>query len=132
MVEVDGNYVTPFAVDDMDIYSGESYSVLLHTNQNPNKNYWLSIGVRGRKPNTPQGLAILNYKTISALIFPTSPPPITPLWNDFEHSKAFTKKIIAKMGTPQPPEHSDRTQYSSSTPKIELMGLPNGPLIMYP
>ncbi|KAL2560651.1 hypothetical protein AAZX31_20G045600 [Glycine max] len=121
VVEVDGNYVTPFAVDDMDIYSGESYSVLLHTNQNPNKNYWLSIGVRGRKPNTPQGLAILNYKTISALIFPTSPPPITPLWNDFEHSKAFTKKIIAKMGTPQPPEHSDRTQYSSSTPKIELM-----------
>uniref|UniRef100_A0A0R0EHK2 L-ascorbate oxidase n=1 Tax=Glycine max TaxID=3847 RepID=A0A0R0EHK2_SOYBN len=107
VVEVDGNYVTPFAVDDMDIYSGESYSVLLHTNQNPNKNYWLSIGVRGRKPNTPQGLAILNYKTISALIFPTSPPPITPLWNDFEHSKAFTKKIIAKMGTPQPPEHSD-------------------------
>lgn len=108
MVEADGNYVQPFAVDDMDIYSGESYSVLLTTDQDPNKNYWLSIGVRGRKPNTPQGLTILNYRTISASVFPTSPPPITPLWNDFEHSKAFTKKIISTMGTPQPPRFSHR------------------------
>ncbi|KAJ1378977.1 Multicopper oxidase, type 1 [Sesbania bispinosa] len=107
VVEADGNYVQPFAVDDIDIYSGESYSVLLRTDQDPKKNYWLSIGVRGRKPNTPQGLTILNYKTISASVFPTSPPPVTPLWNDFERSKAFTKKIIAKMGTPKPPRYSD-------------------------
>ncbi|TKY50029.1 L-ascorbate oxidase [Spatholobus suberectus] len=115
VVEADGNYVQPFAVDDMDIYSGESYSVLLRTDQDPNKNYWLSIGVRGRKPNTPQGLTILNYKTISASVFPTSPPPITPLWNDFERSKAFTKKIIAKMGTPQPPKRSDRKVFLLNT-----------------
>ncbi|XP_027343254.1 L-ascorbate oxidase-like [Abrus precatorius] len=108
VVEADGNYVEPFMVDDMDIYSGESYSVLLRTDQDPSKNYWLSIGVRGRAPNTPQGLTILNYKTISASVFPTSPPPITPLWNDFERSKAFTKKIIAKRGTPQPPRLSNR------------------------
>ncbi|KAK7250637.1 hypothetical protein RIF29_33184 [Crotalaria pallida] len=108
VVEADGNYVTPFAVDDIDIYSGESYSVLLTTDQDPNKNYWLSVGVRARKPNTPQALTILNYKTISASVFPTSPPPVTPLWNDFERSKSFTKKIIAKMGTPQPPKQSNR------------------------
>lgn len=108
VVEADGNYIHPFSVDDIDIYSGETYSVLLTTDQNPNKNYWLSIGVRGRKPNTPQGLTILNYKTISASVFPTSPPPITPLWNDFNRSKAFTKQIISKMGTPQPPKTSDR------------------------
>ncbi|KAE9614486.1 hypothetical protein Lal_00012267 [Lupinus albus] len=108
VVEADGNYVQPFSVDDLDIYSGESYSVLINTDQNPKKNYWLSIGVRGRKPNTPQGLTILNYKTISASVFPSSPPPITPLWNDLNHSKTFTKKIIAKMGTPQPPETSNR------------------------
>jgi L-ascorbate oxidase len=108
VVEADGNYVHPFAVDDIDIYSGETYSVLLTTDQDPNQNYWLSIGVRGRKPNTPQGLTILNYKTISASVFPLSPPPVTPLWNDFERSKAFTKKIISKMGTPQPPKTADR------------------------
>ncbi|CAL5203374.1 unnamed protein product [Lathyrus oleraceus] len=106
VVEADGNYVHPFAVDDIDIYSGETYSVLLTTDQDPNKNYWLSIGVRGRKPNTSQALTFLNYKTISASVFPTSPPPVTPLWNDFNRSKAFTKQIISKMGTPQPPKYS--------------------------
>jgi L-ascorbate oxidase len=108
VVEADGNNVHPFAVDDIDIYSGETYSVLLTTDQDPNKNYWLSIGVRGRKPNTPQGLTILNYKKISASVLPISPPPVTPLWNDFERSKAFTKQIISKMGTPQPPKTADR------------------------
>lgn len=118
VVEADGNYVTPFEVNDMDIYSGESYSVLLRTDQDPSKNYWLSIGVRGRKPATPQGLTILNYKTISASVFPTSPPPTTPLWNDFERSKAFTKKIIAKMGTPQPPRFSDRRVFLLNTQNL--------------
>ncbi|CAK8566824.1 unnamed protein product [Lathyrus sativus] len=108
VVEADGNYVHPFAVNDIDIYSGETYSVLLTTDQDPNKNYWLSIGVRGRKPNTSQALTILNYKTISASVFPTSPPPVTPLWNDFERSKAFTKQVISKMGTPQPPKYSNQ------------------------
>ena len=46
VVEADGNYVKPFIVDDIDIYSGESYSVLLTTNQDPKKNYWISVGVR--------------------------------------------------------------------------------------
>ncbi|KAJ1381549.1 Multicopper oxidase, type 1 [Sesbania bispinosa] len=108
VVEADGNYVQPFAVDDIDIYSGESYSVLIKTDQDPKKNYWISIGVRGRKPNTPQALTILNYKTISASVFPTSPPPITPQWDDYNHSKAFTQKILGLMGTPQPPNYYDR------------------------
>ncbi|KAK7276588.1 hypothetical protein RIF29_17731 [Crotalaria pallida] len=108
VVEADGNYVQPFAVDDIDIYSGESYSVLLTTDQTPNKNYWISVGVRGRKPGTPQGLTILNYKTISASVFPTSPPPITPQWDDYNRSKSFTYKILAAMGNPQPPKYYDR------------------------
>ncbi|KAK7316620.1 hypothetical protein RJT34_00222 [Clitoria ternatea] len=118
VVEADGNYVQPFAVDDIDIYSGETYSVLLRTDQNPNNNYWVSIGVRGRLPKTPQGLTILNYKTISASVFPTSPPPITPLWNDFERSKSFTKKVIAKVGTPQPPKFSDRKVFLLNTQNL--------------
>ncbi|KAF7815485.1 L-ascorbate oxidase-like [Senna tora] len=108
VVEADGNYVQPFTVNDIDIYSGESYSVLITTNQNPNQNHWISIGVRGRKPNTTQALTFLNYKTISSSVFPSFPPPLTPLWNDFERSKAFTKKILALKGTPKPPKYSQR------------------------
>lgn len=104
VVEADGNYVQPFEVDDMDIYSGESYSVLLRTDQNPTQNYWISVGVRGRDPKTPQALTILNYfPTTSASKLPTSQPPLTPPWNDYNHSKAFTKSIFALMGSPQPP-----------------------------
>lgn len=109
-MEADGRYVHPFEVDSIDIYSGETYSVLLVTDQDPKHNYWLSAGVIGRKPNTTQALAILNYKNISASVFPTSPPPIIPQWDDFNRSKAFTKKIISRMGTPQPPELSDNRQ----------------------
>lgn len=104
VVEADGNYVEPFAVDDMDIYSGESYSVLITTNQDPSNNYWVSVGVRGREPNTPQGLTLLNYKPNSPSKLPASSPPVTPRWNDTAHSKSFTTKILALMGSPKPPK----------------------------
>lgn len=104
VVEADGNYVQPFAVEDMDIYSGESYSVLLTTDQDPSLNYWVSISVRGRKPQTPQGLTMLHYQHHpKTSLIPTSPPPVAPLWNNYTHSKLFTNKILALMGTPQPP-----------------------------
>ncbi|XVE79722.1 hypothetical protein DITRI_Ditri14bG0079900 [Diplodiscus trichospermus] len=104
-VEADGNYVEPFEVNDMDIYSGESYSVLLRTHQSAAaKNYWISVGVRGREPKTPQALTILNYFPTSESRLPTTHPPVTPQWNDYEHSKAFSKSIFALMGTPQPPK----------------------------
>ncbi|PSR86345.1 L-ascorbate oxidase [Actinidia chinensis var. chinensis] len=103
VVEADGNYVQPFAVDELDIYSGETYSVLLTTNQQPSNNYWVSTSVRGREPHTPQGLAILNYLPTTASKIPVSPPPVAPLWNNYTHSKLFTSKIVALMGSPRPP-----------------------------
>ncbi|XP_010520486.1 PREDICTED: L-ascorbate oxidase-like [Tarenaya hassleriana] len=108
VVEADGNYVTPFAVDDIDIYSGESYSVLLTTNQDPSQNYWISVGVRGRRPKTLPALTLLNYRTAPASKLPPSPPPEIPLWNDFDRSKSFSKKILAAMGSPPPPKKSNR------------------------
>ncbi|KAK6940276.1 Multicopper oxidase, N-terminal [Dillenia turbinata] len=120
VVEADGNYVQPFLVDDLDIYSGESYSVLLTTNQDPTKNYYVSVSVRGRKPNTPQGLTILNYVPTSASVLPTSPPPISPLWNDYNHSKAFSKTVLSLMGSPKPPVNHDRRIFLLNTQnKIE-------------
>ncbi|KAH8520615.1 hypothetical protein H0E87_001890 [Populus deltoides] len=95
VVEADGNYLQPFETNDLDIYSGESYSVLLKTSQDSSQNYWISFGVRGREPHTPQALTILNYKTNSASKLPLSPPPVTPRWDDYAHSKAFSNKIKA-------------------------------------
>ncbi|KDP42892.1 hypothetical protein JCGZ_23834 [Jatropha curcas] len=108
VVEADGNYVEPFETADLDIYSGESYSVLISTNQNPKKNYWVSVGVRAREPKTPQGLTILNYLPNSVENLPDSPPPVTPQWNDYAHSKAFSNKILATMGSPKPPKNFSR------------------------
>lgn len=107
VVEADGNYIQPFTVDDMDIYSGDSYSVLFRTDQTPN-NYWLSFSVRGREPRTPPALTILNYRPTSAGKIPRTAPPTPPLWNDYEHSKSFIKRILARMGSSTPPRKADR------------------------
>ncbi|KAF7815597.1 L-ascorbate oxidase-like [Senna tora] len=114
VVEADGNYVEPFTVDKIDIYSGESYSVLLTTDQNPNQNYWISVGHRDDNVSTTQALTLLNYKGISASILPSFPPPITPPWYDVEERLAFTNKVVALKGTPQPPKYSQR--------RIHLLG----------
>ncbi|CAA6671668.1 unnamed protein product [Spirodela intermedia] len=117
VVEADGNYVQPFEVKDMDIYSGDSYSVLLTTDQDPSSNYWLSVSVRGREPKTQPALAILNYHPNSATKLPTSKPPVSPLWNDYAHSKAFTYRILALKGTERPP--------ASATRRIALLNTQN-------
>ncbi|KAK3005871.1 hypothetical protein RJ639_015555 [Escallonia herrerae] len=108
VVEADGNYLQPFSTTDMDIYSGETYSVLFTTNQDPSKNYWISASVRGREPKTPQALTILNYSPISASNLPPSLPPVSPRWDDYDHSKSFTNKILSLMGSPKPPSDYHR------------------------
>uniref|UniRef100_A0A0D3GHZ2 L-ascorbate oxidase n=1 Tax=Oryza barthii TaxID=65489 RepID=A0A0D3GHZ2_9ORYZ len=118
VVEADGNYVEPFAVDDIDIYSGDSYSVLLTTDQDTSANYWVSVGVRGRQPRTAPALAVLNYRPNRASRLPAAAPPATPAWDDFARSKAFTYRILGRAGvTPPPPATSDR--------RIELLNTQN-------
>ncbi|XP_020208241.1 L-ascorbate oxidase-like [Cajanus cajan] len=117
VVEADGNYVQPFTIDDIHIHSGESYSVLVTTNQDPNKNYWISVAISGRE-TTPQALTILNYKTVPTTIFPSSPPSMTPQFDDFNHTKAFTHKILALKGTPPPPQQYDRRLLLLSTENL--------------
>nr|GMD14601.1 L-ascorbate oxidase-like [Ipomoea batatas] len=120
VVEADGNYVEPFAVTDMDIYSGESYSVLFTTDQHPSNNYWISVSVRGRQPKTPQGLTILNYLPNSASKLPISPPPVSPAWNDYNHSKAFSARILAlgRGGPTGPPRGHDRRLHLLNTQNL--------------
>ncbi|TYK09891.1 L-ascorbate oxidase [Cucumis melo var. makuwa] len=115
VVEADGNYVQPFSTSDIDIYSGESYSVLITTDQNPSENYWVSIGVRARLPKTPPGLTVLNYLPNSVSKLPISPPPETPDWEDFDRSKNFTFRIFAAMGSPKPPVRYNRRLFLLNT-----------------
>ncbi|KAL0558684.1 hypothetical protein IC582_003264 [Cucumis melo] len=104
VVEADGNYVDPFETSDIDIYSGESYSVLVTTNQATTQNYWASIGVRGRKPKTSPALLLFNYLPNSVAKLPISPPPETPKWDDYDRSKSFTNRVLASaMNTTKPP-----------------------------
>ncbi|CAN8300914.1 unnamed protein product [Cochlearia groenlandica] len=110
VVEADGNYITPFTTDDIDIYSGETYSVLLTTDQDHSQNYWISVGVRGRKPKTHPALTVLNYVTTPASKLPSSPPPVTPRWNDFDRSKNFSIKIFSAAGSPSPPPRKSRVR----------------------
>jgi L-ascorbate oxidase len=110
VVEADGNYVEPFAVENIDIHTGESYSVLITTDQNPNENYWVSVGVIARPVETPSALTILNYLPNSASKLPTSPPFMPQGWVDFDlpGNKNFTKRIFALKGSPKPPKRYHR------------------------
>ncbi|XP_009120727.1 L-ascorbate oxidase-like [Brassica rapa] len=119
VVEADGNYVAPFTVDDIDIYSGETYSVLLRThNPSPPRKYWISVGVRGRKPNTPQALTMLHYAGASESERLPFPPRETPRWDDFNRSKNFSKKIFAAKGYPPPPEKSNAQLFLLNTQNL--------------
>ncbi|KAI3926878.1 hypothetical protein MKX01_032793 [Papaver californicum] len=103
------------AVDNIDIYSGESYSAVSTTDQNPSKNYWISVSQRGRKPPLPPpGLAILNYLPNSPSV-PTSALPHSPAWDDFTASKSFANKIVALLGLPKPPIRHDRRIFLLNT-----------------
>ena len=119
VVEADGNYVAPFTVDDIDIYSGETYSVLPRThNPSPPRKYWISVGVRGRKPNTPQALTVLHYAGASESERLPFPPRETPRWDDFNRSKNFSKKIFAAKGYPPPPEKSNAQLFLLNTQNL--------------
>ncbi|KAJ4746088.1 L-ascorbate oxidase [Rhynchospora pubera] len=82
VVEADGHYVDPFVVKNLNIYSGETYSVILKADQDPTRNYWLASNVVSRKPGTPTGTGILHYYGVPRGRLPANAPPVGPLWND--------------------------------------------------
>ncbi|XP_065869430.1 L-ascorbate oxidase-like [Euphorbia lathyris] len=116
VVEADGNYVEPFETEELFIYSGETYSVLIKTNQNQSHNYWISTSIIARNASaTPQGLTILNYLPNPSLKLPNYPPPTPPIWNNFSKFKSFSNKILSKTGTPKPPTTPNRRIYLLNT-----------------
>ncbi|XXG87541.1 hypothetical protein AAC387_Pa11g2204 [Persea americana] len=103
VVESDGHYVEPFVTDNLFIYSGETYSVLVKADQDPSRNYWAATNVVSREPKTPPGLAIINYYPNHPRKPPPTPPPTGPMWNDTEARLAQNLRIKSHQGYIHPP-----------------------------
>ncbi|KAI4345214.1 hypothetical protein L6164_012356 [Bauhinia variegata] len=109
VVEADGNYVEPFVVQNLFIYSGETYSVLVKADQDPSRNYWISTNVVTRNRTTPTGLAIFNYYPNHPRRSPPTSPPPAPAWDDVESRLKQSFAIKAHQGhIIKPPPTSDR------------------------
>ena len=94
VVEADGHYVEPFEVKNLFIYSGETYSVLVKTDQDPSRNYWITSNVVSRNRTTPPGLGMFNYYPNHPKRSPPTVPPSPPAWDDVEPRLAQSLSII--------------------------------------
>ncbi|KAJ1398632.1 Multicopper oxidase, type 1 [Sesbania bispinosa] len=109
VVEADGHYVEPFVVQNLFIYSGETYSVLVKADQDPSRNYWITSNVVSRNRTTPPGLAIFNYYPNHPKLSPPKAPPPPPAWDDVEPRLGQSLAIKAHKGyIEKPPTTSDR------------------------
>ncbi|MQM14814.1 hypothetical protein Taro_047749 [Colocasia esculenta] len=103
IVETDGHYVEPFVVKNLNIYSGETYSVLVKADRDPSRNYWAALNVVSRRPTTPTGLAVFNYYPNHPSRSPPTAPPTGPLWNDTDYRLDQSLRIRARRGYAVPP-----------------------------
>ncbi|XVF17195.1 hypothetical protein REPUB_Repub10bG0098300 [Reevesia pubescens] len=110
VVEADGHYVEPFVVQNLFIYSGETYSVLVKADQDPTRNYWITSNIVSRAaPNTPPGLGIFVYYPNHPRRSPPTVPPLPPIWNNAVPRIAQSQAIKARQGyIHTPPSLSDR------------------------
>ncbi|EOX92188.1 Cupredoxin superfamily protein isoform 2 [Theobroma cacao] len=103
VVEADGHYVEPFVVQNLFIYSGETYSVLVKADQDPTRNYWITSNIVSRPANTTPGLAIFNYYPNHPRRSPPTSPPAAPVWNNSRPRIAQSQAIKARPGYIHPP-----------------------------
>ncbi|KAG0499622.1 hypothetical protein HPP92_004313 [Vanilla planifolia] len=109
IVEADGHYVRPVVVKNLNVYSGETYSVIIKADQDPSRNYWVGLNVVSRKPGTQTGTAILNYYPNHPLARPPTAPPAGPMWNDVEYRFNQSRSIVSHPEYVEPPPRtSDR------------------------
>lgn len=104
VVEADGHYVDPFVVQNLFIYSGETYSVLVNSDQDPSRNYWMTSNIVSRtSEKTPAGLAVFNYYPNHPRRLPPTNPPPGPAWNNTTPRFEQSLKIKARQGFVIPP-----------------------------
>ncbi|GKV12162.1 hypothetical protein SLEP1_g23345 [Rubroshorea leprosula] len=107
IVEADGFFVEPVVVQNLFIYSGETYSVLIKADQEPSRNYWATTSIVSRDSSTPPGLAVFNYYPNHPRRSPPTDPPTGPAWDDVAPRKAQSNALRARHGFfhPPPPLH---------------------------
>lgn len=92
VVEADGHYAEPFVVQNLLIYSGETYSVFIKADQSPSRNYLITTNIVGWNATattpTPLGRAMLSYS-----------PPGGPIQND------VTPQLVQSLGSNARPEY---------------------------
>ncbi|KAL5703898.1 L-ascorbate oxidase [Ranunculus cassubicifolius] len=114
VVEADGHYVEPFVVKNLNIYSGETYSVLVKADQDPSRNYWVKSSIVARNPVTstgvtPPGIAIFNYHSNNPKKLPPTVLSNGPRWNNTDSRLAQSVTIKSRQGhIIPPPLSSDR------------------------
>ncbi|XVE83196.1 hypothetical protein DITRI_Ditri16bG0068000 [Diplodiscus trichospermus] len=103
VVEADGHYVEPFVVQNLFIYSGETYSVLVKADQDRGRNYWITSNVVVRNATTPPARGIFNYYPNHPRRSPPTIPPAGPAWADPAPRLAQSQAIKARQGYIYPP-----------------------------
>ncbi|XP_054805541.1 L-ascorbate oxidase-like [Prosopis cineraria] len=98
VVEADGIYVEPFVVQNLFLYSGETYSVLVKADQDPSRNYWITSNVVSRNRAIPPAQGVFNYYPNHPWRSPSSTPPPPPAWDDVEPRLAQSLAIKAWSG----------------------------------
>lgn len=110
IVEADGHYVKPIVVKNLNVYSGETYSVVVKADQDKSRNYWVALNVVSRKPSTPTGTAILSYHPNRPSQPPPTAAPAGALWNDTAYRIEQSRSIVSHPGhIAAPPRGAART-----------------------
>ncbi|KAE8691244.1 hypothetical protein F3Y22_tig00110890pilonHSYRG00167 [Hibiscus syriacus] len=107
----------PFVVQNLFIYSGETYSVLVTADQDPTRNYWITSNIVSRPaPNTPPGLGVFVYYPNHLRRSPPTTPPVAPVWNNSRPRMEQSQAIKARQGyIITPPPVSDRNKNATSS-----------------
>lgn len=119
VVQTEGTYVNPIAVNSLDIGVAERYSVILEANQDPTKSYWATTAIRFRNAG-PMGYAYLRYPNAPEPDPLTSPFPSHPVWNDV----ATWTDFVSQLKTTTPTKYFSH-QILSATPDRNLIVVGN-------
>ncbi|RZC64867.1 hypothetical protein C5167_008559 [Papaver somniferum] len=96
VLEADGHFAEPFIARPEYLPRG-TYVVVVKTEKDPSKIYWVAFNVIGGKPATPTHLAISNYDPNYNHKPPTSTPPAVrfwSLWSNFSHRMVMMSKAV--------------------------------------
>ncbi|KAJ7217506.1 hypothetical protein O6H91_Y470800 [Diphasiastrum complanatum] len=102
LVETEGSHTNEILLDSLDVHVGQSYSVLVKTNQSPSDFY--VVASTKFQPNVLQGVGILHYSDSHAVASGPIPPGPDPNDINFSMNQANTvrRNLTANAARPNP------------------------------